>query len=131
MDIENIPGTVVKPRRLTMAELSEILDSVAAKRRSVMVCPVDPFVETRIQLKNYEPKPKKYFSKTAALGAPEKILALVASDPGWGTKKLANALADQGISLSRQSIHKILCKHNLNLPGMRKAWQAAQKETNQ
>lgn len=31
MDVSRVPGTVVKPRRLTMAELSEILDNVAAK----------------------------------------------------------------------------------------------------
>lgn len=130
MDSSKAPGTVVKRRRLTMAELSEILDSVAAKRKTITVCPITPLVETRVRQEIYQPKPKKYFSKAAALGVPEKILVLVASDPGWGTKKLANALADQGISLSRQSIHKILRKHNLNLPGMRKAWQAAQKETN-
>jgi hypothetical protein len=120
----------VKPRRLTIAELSEILDSVAAKQKIKTVCPVVPLVETKTHYEIYQSKPKKYISKAVALGAPEKILALVALYPGWGTKKLANALADQGVSLSRQSIHKILCKHNLNLPAMRKAWQATQKETN-
>lgn len=76
-------------------------------------------------------KTRKHFSKTAALGATEKILALVAQYPEWGTKKLADFLADQGISLNRQSIHKILIKYNLNHPAMRKAWQDTQKETNQ
>ncbi len=130
MDSSKAPGTVVKRRRLTMEEFAEILDGVAEKLKSKTVLPLDPFTEQSATEEIYQAKPKKYFSKAAALGTPEKILALVASDPGWGTKKLANALADQGISLSRQSIYKILRKHNLNLPGMRKAWQAAQKETN-
>lgn len=131
MDPSKEPGTVVKRRRLTLAELSKILDSVAAKRKDErLLSPVAPFVEKKIRQEIYQAKPKKYFSKAAAFGAPEKILALVALNPELGTQRLKKSLAEQGISLSRQSIHKILLKHNLNRPAMRKAWQARQKETN-
>lgn len=130
MDISRVQGTAVKPRRLTMAELSEILDSVAAKQKIKTVCKVVPLVETKTHQEIYQPKPKKYVSKAVAMGAPEKILALVMLNPEQGTLRLKKSLADQGISLSRQSIHKILCKYNLNLPAMRKTWQATQKETN-
>ena len=131
MDSSRHPGTVEKRRRLTMAELSEILDSVSAKRKDeTALSPVAPLVEKKTHQEIHRAKPKKYVSKAAALGAPEKILALVALNPEWGTQRLAKSLSDQGISLSRQSIHKILLKHNLNRPAMRKAWQAMQKETN-
>ncbi len=130
MDASKGPGNVGKPRRLTIAEFAEILDGVAEKLKSKTVRSLAPLAEQRAAEKIYQAKPKKYFSKAAALGAPEKILALVAFNPKWGTQRLATSLSEQGISLSRQSIHKILLKYNLNRPAMRKAWQARQKETN-
>ncbi|HML79034.1 hypothetical protein [Geobacter sulfurreducens] len=130
MDASNAPGTVVKRRRLTMAEFAAILDSVAEKLKSKTVRPLAPLPELRAPEEIYQEKPKKYFSKAAAFGASEKILALVALNPERGTQRLKKSLAEQGISLSRQSIHKILLKHNLNRPAMRKTWQARQKETN-
>ena len=130
MDISNAPGTVEKRRRLTMAEFAEILDGVAEKLKSKTVRSLVPLAEERAAERIYQAKPKKYFSKAAAFGAPEKILALVALNPERGTQRLKKSLAEQGISLSRQSIHKILLEHNLNRPAMRKAWQARQKEAN-
>ena len=130
MDSSKAPGTVVKRRRLTMEEFAEILDGVAEKLKSKTVLPLDPLTEQSATEEIYQAKPKKYISKIAVLGASEKILSLVALYPEWGTKKLANSLSEQGISLSRQSIHKILLKHNLNRLAMRKAWQATQKEMN-
>lgn len=130
MDASNVSGTVGKRRRLTVAEFAAILDSVAEKMKSKTVRPLVQFAEQRAPEVIYQAKPKKYFSKAAAFGAPEKILALVALNPERGTQRLKKSLAEQGISLSRQSIHKILLKHNLNRPAMRKAWQATQKETN-
>ncbi|MDA8428272.1 MAG: hypothetical protein M0T70_03350 [Geobacteraceae bacterium] len=130
MDSSKAPGTVVKRRRLTMAEFAEILDGVAEKLKSKTVRPLAPLAEQSATEEIYQAKPKKYISKIALLGAPEKILALVALNPERGTQRLKKSLAEQGISLSRQSIHKILLKHNLNRPAMRKAWQATQKETN-
>ena len=129
MDASNAPGSVVKRRRLTVEEFAEILDGVAEKLKSKTVRPFVPLAEQGAQEVVYQAKPKKYFSKAAAFGAPEKILALVALNSEWGTQRLKKSLAEQGISLSRQSIHKILLKHNLNRPAMRKAWQARQKET--
>ncbi|MBI5655628.1 MAG: helix-turn-helix domain-containing protein [Geobacter sp.] len=113
-----------------MAEFSEILDSVAAKLKNKTECPAAPLVEKKARQEVYQAKPKNYVSKTAALGATEKILTLVKQCPEWGTKKIADALRLQEVSLSRQSIHKILLKYNLNRPAMRKAWQATQKEMN-
>lgn len=131
MDASTGPGNVGKRRRLTIAELSEILDGVAERLKRKAVChPPAPHAEQRAPEKIYQAKPKKCFSKAAKLGAPEKILSLVALNPEWGTQRLKKSLADQGVSLSRQSIHKILLKHNLNRPAMRKAWQATRKETN-
>jgi hypothetical protein len=130
MDISNAPGTVGKRRRLTMAEFAAILDGVAEKLKSKTVRPLATLPEQSATEKIYQAKPKKYISKIAVLGTQEKILSLVALYPAWGTKKLANSLADQGISLSRQSVHKILLKYNLNRLAMRKAWQVRQKETN-
>lgn len=78
-------------------------------------------------------KTRKHFSKTAALGATEKILANVLANvaqyPEWGTKKLADSLDLQGVSLSRQAIHTILVRHNLNRALLRKAWRYNLKET--
>jgi len=130
MDISNNPGTVEKRRQITIAEFAEILDRVAEKLKSKTVRPLAQLPDQRAPEEICQAKPKKYFSKAAALGAPEKILALVALNPERGTQRLKKSLAEQGISLSRQSIHKILLKHNLNCPAMRKAWQATQKETN-
>lgn len=130
MDSLKDHGAVSKRRRLTMSELREILDKVTATRKNITECFAAPIAETRTRKKICRAKPRKYFSKAAEVGAPEKILALVAMNPEWGTLRLKKSLADQGVSLSRQSIHKILLKHNLNLPVMRKAWQATQKETN-
>lgn len=113
-----------------MAEFSEILESVAAKRRNKSECPTAPLLEKKAHQEVYQAKPKNYVSKIAALGAAEKILTLVKQYPEWGTKKIADALRLQEVSLSRQSIHKILLKYNLNRPAMRKAWQATQKEMN-
>lgn len=121
----------VKRRRLTVAELTEILDSVAANRKHITVKPLAPLeCETGNNKRRDEfiSKPKKRFSKVKALGAVEKILALVDMNPEWGTQRLAKSLADQGISTSRQYIHTILIKYNLNQPAMRKAWKANQKE---
>lgn len=130
MDASTGPGNVGKRRRLTMAELAEILDGVAERLKSKTARPLALHAEQGAPEEICQAKPKKYFSKAAALGAPEKILALVALNPERGTQRLKKSLADQGISLSRQSIHKILLKYNLNRPAMRKAWQATQKETN-
>lgn len=110
-----------------MAEFAEILDGVAEKLKSKTVRPLAQLPEQSATEKIYQAKPKKYISKIALLGAQEKILSLVALYPEWGTKKLANSLSEQGISLSRQSIHKVLLKHNLNRPAMRKAWQAKER----
>ena len=128
MDASMGSGTVVKRRRLTMAELAEILDGVAERLKSKTARPLAPLAEQGAVI--CKAKPKKCFSKAATLGAPEIILSLVALNPEWGTQRLKKSLADQGVSLSRQSIHKILLKHKLNKPAMRKAWQATQKETN-
>ncbi len=130
MDSSTTSGAVVKRRRLTMAEFSEILDSVAAERRNKAECPAAPLVEEKVCQEVYQAKPKNYVSKAAALGAAEKILTLVKQCPEWGTKKIADALRLQEVSLSRQSIHKILLKYSLNRPAMRKVWQARQKEMN-
>ena len=128
MDTFTGPGNVVKRRRLTMAELAEILDGVAEKLKSRTVLPFAPLTEQRVPEEINQIKPKKYFSKAAALGAPEKILSLVALNPEWGPQRLAKSLADQGISLSCQSIYRILRKYKLNHLTMRKAWQTTQKE---
>lgn len=128
MDTSMGPGIVGKRRRLTMAELAEILDGVAERLKSKTARPLASLAEQGAPEEICQAKPKKFFSKAAALGAREKILALVVINPDWGTQRLKKSLADQGVSLSRQSIHKILLKHNLNQPAMRKAWQATQKE---
>lgn len=130
MDASNAPGTVVKRRRLTMTEFAAILDSVAEKLKSKTVRPLASLADQSAIEESYVAKPKKYVSKTAVFGAPENILSLVALNPEHGTQRLKKLLAEQGIFLSRQSIHKILLKHNLNRSAMRKAWQATQKETN-
>lgn len=73
MDSSNVSGTVGRRRRFTVAELSEILDSVAAKRKDERaLSPVAPFVEKKICQEIYQAKPEKYFTKAAAFGAPEK-----------------------------------------------------------
>ena len=130
MDTSMGPGNIEKRRRLTMAELAEILDGVAERLKSKTARPLALHAEQGSPKEICQAKPKKCFSKAATLGAPEKILSLVALNPEWGTQRLKKSLADQGVSLSRQSIHKILLKHKLNKPAMRKAWQATQKETN-
>ncbi|WP_205743268.1 helix-turn-helix domain-containing protein [Geobacter sp. FeAm09] len=61
-------------------------------------------------------------------GTEEKILALVETHPEWGTQRLRNALEYQHVSLSRQSVYKILKKYNLNIPSMRKQWGHHLKE---
>jgi len=130
MDATTGSGNVGKRRRLTMAELAEILDGVAERLKSKTARPLALHAEQGAPEEICQAKPKKCISKAAKLGAPEKILSLVALNPEWGTQRLKKSLADQGVSLSRQSIHKILLKHKLNKPAMRKAWQATQKETN-
>ena len=111
-------------RRLTMAELSEILDGVGKPSGKEGVSRFD-LLESKVSLTT---RTRKRFSKTAALGATEKILALVAKYPEWGTKKLAESLNLQGVSLSRQAIHTILARNNLNRSSMRKTWSNNQKE---
>ncbi len=111
-------------RRLTMAELAEILDSVGKPSGKEGVSRFD-LLESKGPLTT---RTREHFSKTAALGATEKILALVAQYPECGTKKLADSLVLQGVSLSRQAIHTILVKHNLNRASMRKTWSKNQKE---
>ena len=69
MDTSMGPGNIEKRRRLTMAELAEILDGVAEKLKSKTVRPFVPLAEQRAP-EIYQAKPKKYFSKAAALGAP-------------------------------------------------------------
>lgn len=110
-------------RRLTIAEFAEILGSVVvppkkAEIRSSFHSKSKPLMAA---------KARNFISKAVALGVPEKILALVARCPEWGTKKLADSLRREGISLSRQSIHKFLVKNNLNRLSLRKSWKDSLK----
>ena len=122
-------GRAVKQSRLTVAEFAERLDNVARSQNKIMASLMDNSGDKRI-CKESLTTTEIFVSKAAARKAPDKILALLELHPEWGTQRLAKSLADQGIILSRQSIHKILVKFNLNLPSMRKAWQATQRETN-
>lgn len=118
-----------KQNRLTVAELAERLDNVARSRNKVMASLMDNSGDKKICKESFTTT-DIIFSKAAAREAPDKVLALLELHPEWGTQRLAKSLADQGIILSRQSIHKILVKFNLNLPAMRKKWWATQKEIN-
>jgi hypothetical protein len=122
-------GCAVKQDRLTIAEFSERLENVARSQNKVMASLMDDS-GVKENCKESSKATNMYFSKAAACVAPDKILALLKQYPEWGTKRLAKSLAEQGVFLSRQSIHKILVKYNLNLPSMRKAWWANQKEIN-
>lgn len=125
MDLIKTEGTAVKRRRLTMVELAEILNGVTQPQQNVPL-------NASTHLKNIMSLPanaRNYFSKSAALGAPEKILTLVAQYPEWGAKKLADFLKVEEICLSRQSIHKFLAKHNLNRRSLRTSWKHNLKET--
>ena len=122
-------GRAVKQSRLTVAEFAERLDNVARSQNKIIASLMDNSGDKKI-CKESSTTTDIFFSKAAARKAPDKILELLELHPEWGTQRLANSLADQGIILSRQSIHKILVKFNLNLPAKRKAWWANQKGIN-
>ena len=118
MKLNNIQDNKVRGRRITVEEMAEILKRVNKTQGNLINNP------TILNEYNKSPieKKKKYFSKAAALGATERILSLVLINPNWGPTKLSNILMLEDISLTRQSVHKILAKHKLNLRKLRKIW---------
>jgi len=95
-------GTAVKRKRLTMEELAIIF--------------------TRVK------KTHEYMSDILPIHS-EKILALVANYPKYGTKRLSDSLIHEGIFLTPRSIYKFLVNHNLNRRSLRMSLKDNQKET--
>lgn len=105
-------------RRISVNEMAEILTRINKNN--------GPASENPTLLSEYNSKAieksKKYYSKSAALGAPAKILSLVKENPKLGPKKLARALLLNEVQLTPQSVYRILAKYNLNLRSQRIKW---------
>jgi hypothetical protein len=109
-------------RRITVEEMAEILSRANKDRKDIIGNPnvLDTYNSP------IESKTKKYFSKSAILGAPEKIFEIVKENPSWGPARISSALSMKGILLTRQSVFRFLAKHNLSLKSDRQKWSGNQ-----